>query len=192
MSVVYGQTPQRCELTLANAPNLRGFYLGMKDEEIKKKLPKIVLPKADILGYSKLSLSFFPLPDRYTSYGDDENPNSIDVEKSTQYKGWQTITFEFVDNKAVSIRLVYDSTIKWKNLTEFIKQFSEPLNVPSVWLIDSDSKDKASIDCNGFRIKSQLTGQTNPTVYFVDLDASKLIRQRENDSKNKEKKNFKP
>lgn len=168
----------------------------MNLSEITKKIPKAEIPKSDELGFSKFTLSFFPLPDRYTSYGQDETPNSIDTDKFTDFKGWQTVTLELIDNKVVSIEIQYDSSIKWKNLMEFIGQFSVSFNLPSSWQSDTTSESKFNqsnfIVCNNFKIEARMRGQTNPIIFFFDLNAPKIFKQRKFALEERGKKGFKP
>lgn len=170
---------QGCSISFDKSPRLRGIYLGMSKTEVTKLFPKVNIPANDELGYTQISLSFFPLPDRYTSYGEDEAENSFDTRKLSQYVGWQTVIFEFIDDKVVSFRLTYDKSKTWNRFREFIKAFSEPLNLPDIWIDDDSSYSKYSyLNCNGFRIEARMTGNSNPEVYFVDLEAPKIIKQR--------------
>lgn len=193
---VSGQQIKSCNLKISDSPKLRGFFLGMSGTEIIRKFSKAEIPKSNNLGYSKIQFSFFPLPDRYTSYGEDTATNSVDTTKSTKYKGWQTATFELIDDKVVSIEIQYDSAIKWKNLLAFIEQVSEPMKLPKSWESDSTSASKYSqenyLNCDGFRVESRMTGQTNPIIYFVDLESPKIYKQRKAALENQKLKEFKP
>lgn len=190
--MVCGQN-QNCSATPESIV-IRGLRLGMSSSEIKMKFSKVKIPKANNLGYSRFIISFFPLPDRYTSYGEDELSNSIDTGKFVDYKGWQSIEFESIDEKVVSMKITYDSAMKWKNLDEFTSRFSESTKLPNQWLSNSESKyfQKSYMNCEKLRAEAEMTGQTNPIIYFVDTEAPKTMKQRKSALKEKEKKNFKP
>lgn len=117
-----------CKLTPENAPELRGFRLGMTLDEIKKKFPNLPPINANEYGLSKIYFDRTAKPEQ--SYREF---NFIDANFIEAFKGTRRVYLELVDNKVVVIKVVYTDEIPWKSEEEFIRRTSESLNIPGTW-----------------------------------------------------------
>lgn len=190
--IAFGQQLKPCKLKISEAPKLRGFSLGTTKTDILKVFPKAEIPAPDKYGVSNFRLHFFPLPDRFVSFGEDEAPNSIDTEKFPAYKGLESIEFEMLDNQAVIITAQYDTSTKWENLQEFVERSSEALKLPKNWDFNLNSQERipSFLECAGFSIEAELSGR-NPILRLVNDAAPEVYKSRKLAEEEKQKKAFK-
>lgn len=121
-----------CNLTPENAPELRGFRLGMTLDEIKKKFPNLPPIAANEYGLSKI---YFDRTSKVEqSYREF---NFIDANFIDAFKGTRRVYLELADNKVAVIKVVYTDEIPWKSEEEFIRRTAESLNIPGTWSMGS-------------------------------------------------------
>ena len=152
----------KCTLTLAQlpqAPELRGFHLGMTVEQVKARIPKLVLGQTDQLGVAK------------TSINPDFNPN---VDKSI-FEGVRTVSFEFLDQRLFSLWIGYNSSFKWQRLDEFLPEISKALNFPNAW--KTSSWRGQELDCQDFQATVKLIAGS-PSILLIDKAAKRVIEKR--------------
>ena len=102
---------------LPDAPELRGFHMGMTYDQVKSRVPQIQFGRVDEFGVSKTSISPFFDP-RF------DKASFADV---------RTISLDFLDGKLVTLWIGYESTFKWKTLDEFVAGISKSLNLTAEW-----------------------------------------------------------
>lgn len=51
--------------------------------------------------------------------------------KNNDFGGAPEFKFEFLDNKVISIKLIYDDTVKWNNADEFYAAVADGLHIPA-------------------------------------------------------------
>lgn len=117
-----------CNLTPENAPELRGFRLGMTLDEIKRKFPNLPSITSDENGLSKIYFDRTSKPEQ--SYREF---NFVDANFMEAFKGTRRVYLELTDNKVAVIKVVYTDEIPWKSEEEFIKRTAESLNIPGTW-----------------------------------------------------------
>lgn len=136
---VVNKTVPPCNLTLKDAPKLRGFYLGQSYEEISEAIPKF--EKA----YREADNSYDDTPNvdyRVIHWSNISYPDTI--------KGYEDVllTWQFYNSKLVRLYVTYLS-FEPPTIQDFIKQASEKTFLPMQSFKISD-KHKAVLVCNGF------------------------------------------
>src|SRR5881392_1917378 len=89
---------------LPDAPELRGFHLGMTYDQVKPRVPQIQFGRADEFGVSKTSISPFFDP-RF--------------DKAT-FADVRTISLDFLDGKLVTLWIGYENSFKWRTVDDFV------------------------------------------------------------------------
>lgn len=131
--IISGCSSVPCELTPANAPELRGFKLGMTLQEIKQKYPNMPSVSANEYGLGKI---YFDRDGK-----NQESKNGFTFINSNNYKefeGTKRVYLEVVDEKVAEITIVYTNEIKWKSDDEFVKKTAESLGITGSWTKESD------------------------------------------------------
>jgi hypothetical protein len=113
------QTPP-CSLKidqLPDAPELRGFRLGMTHDQVKALVPQVRFGRADQFGIDKTSINPYYDP-------------RID---KIAFADVRTISLDFLDGKLVILWIGYEATFKWQTLDDFVGGISKSLNLPAAW-----------------------------------------------------------
>lgn len=180
-SVVYGQSSKEgrrsagCELTIAQSPVLRGFWLGMSQEQVESRLP---YSYPEYLGrpseLRKVQYTVVPYPDYdhipfgskklYKGVSDDPNRTNADKAflvsktKISDLEGVTRITLRLIGNRVSYLNFEYDDSVQWSNVAELVRAVADKLALPSEWQ-DSGSNSSSTgkiLKCNGFQITAQL------------------------------------
>jgi hypothetical protein len=110
----------KCILKLADlpdAPELFGFRMGMTTDQLKLRVPRVALRRADEFGVTKTSIS------------PDFDPQ---MDKSS-LAGVRTVSFDFLDGSLTSLWLGYDGSFKWHTVPDFVTGISRSLHLPDAW-----------------------------------------------------------
>lgn len=143
---------------LPDAPELRGFRLGMTFDQVKARVPQIQFGHADETGVTKTSIN--PLYDpRF------DKAAFADV---------RTISFDFLDGKLTTFWIGYEGSFKWQSVEDFYRGISKSLNVPQTW---SSKRGGQQLRCNGFTIFVSLIAGS-PSVRLSDEAADETIAAR--------------
>src|SRR5947209_12111304 len=143
---------------LPDAPEFRGFHLGMTYDQAKSRVPQIQFDRADEFGVSKTSISPFFDP-RF------DKASFADV---------RTVSLDFLDGKLVTLWIGYESTFKWKTLNEFVAGISKSLNLTAEWAAKRGGR---QLSCEGFSIFVSMIGG-GPSVRITDETAQKIVATR--------------
>jgi hypothetical protein len=152
---------QQCSTTiaqLADAPELRGFRLGMTPEQVRARVPQIQFGRPDEIGVAKTSInpSFDPRFDQ---------ASFVDV---------RTISFDFLDGKLTTLWIGFEGSFKWKTVDEFVTGISKSLNLPDGWPTKRGGR---QLRCDGFSVfVSMIAG--GPSVRLTDEAADQTITAR--------------
>jgi hypothetical protein len=152
---------QQCSVKLeqvADAPELRGFRLGMTHDQVKARVPQIQFGGADEIGVAKTSINPF-----YDSRFDQATFADV-----------RTISLDFLDGKLTTLWIGYESSFKWQTVDEFVRGISKSLNVPAAW---SPKKGGQEIRCDGFTVFVSLIAGS-PSVRLTDDAADQAIAAR--------------
>jgi len=143
---------------LPDAPELRGFRLGMTYEQVKSRVPQIAFAQADEFGVSKTSISPFFDP-RFDK---------------TSFADVRTISLDFLDGKLVTLWIGYESTFKWPTLDTFVAGFSKSLNLTAEWPAKRGGR---QLNCEGFSVFVSIIGG-GPSIRVMDEAAQEVIATR--------------
>lgn len=126
-------TPSQCDLTLKDAPLIRGLRLGMNRDEADGIIPADrinIINSSDIISYPQFS-------------------------KASNFKDVYQISARFSENRLSVLEIVYESEYqKWKNAKEFAEALSESLKLsPRFWRYNAKNAAFAEMQCKEFSIK---------------------------------------
>lgn len=179
---------QQCELTLGQAPELRGFKLGMSVAQARAKLPGVTFPKPDERGEISLFLRGPTLRKIDPSASGDVSSGLL----------------TFFDGRLVSVSIGYGDSVKWESVDEFVFSVSQSLGLPPVWprrrsrADDLDDSDEYIADrdltCSGFVVSVRLNKIRRPpvTINIMETAYPGLLSERIREVKERKKARFKP
>jgi hypothetical protein len=148
---------QACPLTIEQAPELRGFRLGMTTEQVMARVPGIQVQQGSF-GASDARLP--------PSSGAD----------AAAYKGIDNIYFGFLDGRLVNLVVSYDQSVHWKSSDQFAAKVSEFLKLPEDWRGTANPNQKV-LTCAGFDVT--VTAYPNAIRLAVPNYNEVLSRRRE-------------
>src|SRR5216684_3166609 len=143
---------------LPDAPELRGFRLGMTYDQVKTRVPPIQFGVADPFGVAKTSI----------------NPSFDPRFDKASFADVRTISLDFLDGKLVTLWIGYESTFKWQKLDEFVAGMSEVLNLPAAWL---PKRGTQQMTCDGFSVFASVIAGS-PGIRITDEVAQETIVNR--------------
>ena len=125
--------PKQCDLTLSNAPAIRGLKLGMPRSDADKLIPLdrvTMLDSSDILAYPK--------------------PGS-----AIGFENVSAVSARFVEDKLHALEIAYtENAVKWKNAKEFADNLSANLKLPAAfWKHNAKNQALSEMQCREFSIK---------------------------------------
>jgi hypothetical protein len=185
-----------CNLSLSQAPAIRGIRLGMKPDEWLKLFP--------VSAQDERIKAILDQPPAYPSYG----RNSITFESTSasghtgtpfrilfgkELSGIDRVTLELFDNQIIALQIAYapyPCVSPWDDVAQLIPIFSETFNLPqdSAW---EKNGGVAELKCAGFVLRL-VTGNA-PSVYLTSkLNFDQIIRQRREADKQKGRAAFRP
>lgn len=143
---------------LANAPELRGFRLGMSFDEVKTRVPQIQFGRPDKSGVTKTSIS----------------PTYDPRFDQASFADVRTISLDFLDGNLTSLWIGYEGSFKWKSVEEFANGISRSLKLPAAW---SPKRGGQQLRCDGFTMfVSMIAG--GPSIRLTDDAAEATIAVR--------------
>lgn len=143
---------------LPDAPELRGFHLGMTYDQVKARVPPIQFGRADEFGVTKTSIN--------PSFGPQFDKSS--------FANVRTISLDFLDGKLVTLWIGYESTFKWQKLDEFVAGMSKGLNLTAVWPTKRGGQE---LRCDGFSVLASVIAGS-PGIRVTDEAAQETIANR--------------
>src|SRR5229473_212226 len=143
---------------LPDAPELRGFHLGMTYDQVKARVPPIQLGLADQSGVAKTSI----------------NPSFGPQFDKASFADVRTVSLDFLDGKLVTLWIGYESTFKWKTLDEFVAGISKSLNLTAEWAAKRGGR---QLSCEGFSVFVSMIGG-GPSIRITDEAAQEIIAAR--------------
>lgn len=143
---------------LAEAPELRGFRLGMTPDQARARAPQIQFGRADQFGVLKISI----------------NPSFDPRFDKASFAGVRTISLDFLDGKLIVLWIGYDDTFKWQTVDDFVAGINKSLNLPAAW---SAKRGGRQLTCEGFSVfVTTIAG--SPSIRITDEPAEEAIATR--------------
>lgn len=191
---------QQCPIKLEQAPEVKGFRLGMTADQIRKQVPQFKDKKPDEFGFTQTYL--------INGKPDYQVPEGIQVNNIDS----MMVRLSLLKGRVISVASYNPPDAGGIKLEEYQARVPESLKIPYKLEKDAESSDYLSLTCDGFKVKSGfelMRFQENwlPTRYwFYSVEetnaAAKLNEQRQQariDKEQKEKRqqqekanNFKP
>src|SRR6266516_946386 len=156
-----GDARPQCTLKLeqlSDAPELRGFRLGMTFDQVNARVPQIRFGRADEIGVTKTSINPF-YDQRF------DQASFADV---------RTVSLDFLDGKLTTLWIGFENSFKWKTVDEFVRGISQSLKVPAAW---SPKRGGQQLNCDGFSVFVSLVAG-NPSIRLTDDVAEQAIATR--------------
>jgi hypothetical protein len=172
-----------CIVELEQAPELRGFRLGMSLEDIRKRFPKF-----PGIGSSQIGLATVEISSAYTQdaldrpSGDGNNNfNLISAAPFPELNEVKHIELKLLDWRVIEITVYYDNDIKWKSADEFAQKTGEALKLDGTWhkVGSDDISQMRALQCGqssegfsvyaGFKRPPSSDSLSNPNLPYVTL-----------------------
>jgi hypothetical protein len=182
-----------CNLSLSQAPAIRGIRLGMKPEEWLKLFPgsaqddklKAILDKPSVYPeYGLGEILFFPA----------SNKNQFSYLPREEFSGVSYVSLTLFDNQIIAFRISYEPyrgvDSPWDSVEQLIPFFSKTFNLPQTHAWDRNGND-AALKCAGFEMR--LMAGNGPVAFLKsNYDYRSIIQQRLEADKQKSRAEFKP
>lgn len=189
--VSFSQTPvgsssptQKCSLTRAQSPEIRGIRLGMTAEQLLALFPDEYNRRRinEAIDWSK----------RPKSYG----VGRFDLGSFTQvpdpkFAGVNYITVEMLDERVTSFHISYRGP-EWNSVDQFVAKLSETLRLPTAsW--EPPAGSQQSLKCDGFVVDAFVSSESLQNgVRVQDTSVNGVVSERRQTAKDKERQAFKP
>jgi len=200
--------PEKCTLGLDRSPELRGFRMGMTQDQVLRRLPGVSVEKPDKYGLARLRLSIIDTsgviktsahdkavqPD-ITATPEDGSAFVLDGLRFPDLKGVRKLQMRFIDGRLSYLQVAYDDSSKWESIDQFVEAVSTKLNLPRQWQAPADAsadgQDK-ELRCEAFAISASLDGDqadthVGPEIIVEDLAAWNVMSKRQTDTVEKTK-----
>jgi len=188
---------QTCDLSLSQAPVIRGIRLGMKPDEWLK-----LFPGSD---QDEKIKSFLSRPPQYPDYGSitisfaspsDQDSEGFKYLPGEGFLGVNRVRLHLIDNQIAGFGVEYarssDVDNPWDDISQLITIFSDAFNLPKTPAWEKIGNQQASLRCPGFELHLN-TSNSTPSVYLESKpDLKQVIRQRREADKQKHRAAFKP
>ncbi|MFN2516758.1 MAG: hypothetical protein ABR556_11160 [Pyrinomonadaceae bacterium] len=169
----------KCEIDLDQAPEVRGFRLGMTLDSIRSRFPDLPDVTPDKLGSTRIVIENTAMNE-----GVKREPSTrsgavvllVDTSRYPEFSGARKTRLEMVDNRVASIEVVYSDETKWKSLEEFLKSVAEGLKVDGVWKKTGEDHEYIqvrSIPCRNFIVVAGF--RVDPGDFVADKNASQRV-----------------
>lgn len=156
-----------CMLTADQLPEVRGFRLGQRFAVLSEQFPNDYFPRfrerKDEVGLQETTVS------------------PILVGSPESLKGVRTIELNYLDGMLVSIKVDYDSEVRWQSNLDFTAAIAEQLRLP---LQGWQGRDPSRLVCNAFITEtSDATFAPSLRIEKTNLQLEILRRRKELDRK---------
>ena len=160
--ILSAQQPAQCTTKLSNLPaasELKGFRLGMTIDQVKARVPQVLIRPPDTLGVIKTTINPFHDPR---------------IDTST-FEGVRTVSLDFLDGVLTSLWIGYDSSPKWPAVENFVQGVSKSLQLPNAWT--SSKSHGLQLKCADFQMTVTMVAR-GPSFRIQDLTAEELLLSR--------------
>ncbi len=162
---------QKSQCALKDAPEFRGFYLGMTLLEVRGQLEDTTL---------------FDINTPSGGTGSHAVRISAAELKEKLAEGIDEVNLAFVDGKLAVIKVTYNGAMTWTNGQDFLTKVSETLGIPKPAAPDSSrsrGNEKYKVECKTFAVTLAYSFGNSPNFTINDLAAQKLADQRLDDAR---------
>ncbi len=192
-------TVPKCDLKIAQAPELRGFRLGMPVNDLLNRFPGVKpidrsYGTRPIVDYNSGQIRFELYPVNYRAHGATgvENMTTRSNINTNFFQGLEgifQINLDFTDGRLTTLRIAYDDKIKWSSVEEFRSKTAEALGLSDKW------KAGNLLSCDGFSMRAERS-YPGMAIEMKDVATEQDFQKRQEDQKRSEeerrKETFKP
>lgn len=203
-ATAFGQKPNEkkppCPLGINQAPELRGFRMGMTQAAVLARVPGTTIEKPDKFGLARLRISvidsskmIMPSPKDKGIQPDitvgpsDGSAFVLDSARFPAFKGVRKVQMRFIDGRLSYLEVDYDDSIKWDSIEQFVVTVATNLKLPQDWKTpaNSDGGQEKELRCEGFVLTANTgdSGELNsgPQLILQDLAAWDAMSKRQTD-----------
>jgi hypothetical protein len=162
-----------CNLTLAQAPVIRGLRLGMTSDELFALFPaneRETFDRAQRLKSAEIAPAY-----GYTTF----QFNTSNYPGQDRFKGISGVSFGVFDNKIVSIEAGYWPTPQFDSITQLMGVITRQFKLPSFieWPNPKDSWGIHNLGCDGFKVS--INGNASSfTIGLFDSSYQMVVEER--------------
>lgn len=164
---------------------LRGFKLGMSEEEAKHRYPKI-----EIFQKEGKSVSTAIIGTGYTSLEQ--------VFSESEREGLSSVELTFLNKALARINVAYNGLTEWNSVNEFTNASAEQLKLPLSSQWKKTDTISLRLNCKDFYIVSRVEPKLGkyelqkPILFFSINDYAQKLKAIEESNMEKQKDHFKP
>jgi hypothetical protein len=132
-----------CDLSIRQAPEVRGIRLGMSLKDVTARLRSPSLPEPDSCGRQTLEFDWA------------DNLLGQPAPRPREFSGVRRLRLGFLDGQLAYFRVTYDAEAAQMRLDQFRATLSSSLKLPGVWRRAGDGgawDQPYSVGCNGFEV----------------------------------------
>jgi hypothetical protein len=161
------QPPPPCAVT--QAPELRGFQLGMTVPEVRKMVEDPSLFDARISAVNAVKTRAVRISGAELKGENGEGVDDVDL--------------TFADERLAIIRVTYNSAMRWDNSQDFFKRVSESMGLPVPSGTESQrgtrrGNERYIVECVGFNATLAYSFGVSPNVTLANSAAQKVVKER--------------
>lgn len=164
--LTYGQKSQ-CALN--QAPQFRGFHLGMTSLDVRSKLEDTTL---------------FDLNAPSGKPGSQAVRISAAELKEEFAEGIDEINLAFVDGKLALIKVTFNNVVTWDNAQDYFVKMSETLGLPkpvAAKTTGDRGNEKYKVECTSFAVALAYSFGVSPNFTINDMAAQRIADDRLSD-----------
>jgi hypothetical protein len=177
-------TPQ-CSLTRERSPEIRGVRLGMTTDKLAT-----IFPEDENRASIEKAVKESKRVDKYGDVRFTLQPNKEAV--NPKFSGVNWISIEILDEHIASFQVSYVGP-EWNNVDEFISKVADAFHLPTASTWAPANEYQKSLKCDGFVVSAFVTkGSSNPIVSVGDTSTARVVSDRREAAKEKERQAFKP
>ena len=173
---------QKCSLTLAQSPAIRGLKLGMDVEEVLRQFPdsrdEPHIRNAVSMAGREFGVAKFSVPTR---------PHASE----SRFAGISGLSFEFLDGRLTSLWVQYAGP-EWRSIDEFISRLSGPLNLPEPNAWQPVNALQKTLTCTDFEVRAYSGGGGLSSLLIRNPLVDQIVKDRQAELKEKARSAFKP
>lgn len=169
-SLAFGQKSQsqksQPQCALKEAPQFRGFHLGMTTMDVRGKLEDTTL---------------FDLNAPRKGPGSQAVRLGAAELKEAIAEGIDEINLAFIDGKLALIKVTFNDVVPWENAQDYLTKMSETLGLPKPVLANTTGNrgnEKYKFECLGFAVALAYSFGVSPNFTINDMAAQRIADER--------------
>lgn len=157
---------QKSQCVLNQAPQFRGFHLGMTTLDVRSKLEETTL---------------FDINAPRPGPGSQAVRLSAAELKEEIAEGIDEINLAFVDGKLALIKVTFNNVVTWDNAQDYFVKMSETLGLPKLVagnITGDRGNEKYKVECTSFAVALAYSFGVSPNFTVNDMAAQRVADER--------------